>query len=108
MGYRLNALRKTGLLLLTLMMFISCQQDKDAASKAPAKNGPKTLGDPNATVLAEFWDNGNYLAGKAPNLLFVIWSDGRVVRQLGNGRLYSGYIPNAMVKQFIERMSLSG
>lgn len=104
-----RSLHKTGLLLLTVILLMGCQQDKEAAGKGPAKNGPgKPQADPNATPLAEFWDNGNYLAGKAPNLLFAIWSDGRVVRQLGNGRLYSGYVPQSSVTQFVERMSLSG
>jgi hypothetical protein len=107
MGRRLKSLHKTGLLLLTLILMVGCQQD--VASKASAKSAAtKPQGDPNATILAEFWDNGNYLAGKAPNLLFVIWSDGRVVRQLGNGRLYSGNVAPGAVKQFLERISLSG
>lgn len=97
------------LLAITLLsMQMSCQlfpekpDPKQTAGK-PGVSSPKV----DTSPIVQFWDNGNYLNGKVPTVLFVAWEDGRVVRQLG-GRLYEGQVSANVVKLMIERLSLSG
>ena len=107
MRYPPRPARIAGCLLLMLTMLAGCQQESSTSSAKPVSKSADAS-TPSGPPILEFWDNGNYLSGKVPVLLFAIWSDGHVVRQLGNGRLYAGTVSQAIVNQFAERVSLSG
>lgn len=71
-----------------------------------AESTPPPVPDQVAPVV-EFWDNGNFMSSKPPTLLFVVWSNGTMMRQV-SGRLYLGIVTAGEVNQLLERLSAAG
>ena len=71
-----------------------------------AESTPPPVPDQVAPVV-EFWDNGNFMSAKPPTLLFVLWSNGTLMRQV-SGRLYLGIVTAGEVNQLLERFSAAG
>jgi len=71
-----------------------------------AESTPPPIPDQVAPVV-EFWDNGNFMSSKPPTLLFVVWSNGTLMRQV-SGRLYLGKVSVGQVNQLLERLSTAG
>jgi hypothetical protein len=66
--------------------------------------------DPNAGVrpVIEYWDHNSTFPGRAPNLVFIIWSNGRVIRQVSGGRLYLGSVSPGELNLLLERFRQAG
>jgi hypothetical protein len=75
----------------------------------PAKksSGGEPAEKPPAAVVVSLWENGDFRQGKSPQILFAMYSDGTVVRQL-SGHIYVGRAPQAQVKQLLDALEIAG